>query len=73
MMKALILAAGYGTRLRPHTDHIPKPLFPIAGQPLIDRTIRALIDAGITGIVVNVHHLHQQITSYIQGRNSPLA
>ncbi len=71
-MKALILAAGYGTRLRPHTEHIPKPLFPIAGQPLIDLTIRRLIDMGITGIVINVHHLHQQITSFIQSQNYPI-
>ncbi|MBC2714488.1 MAG: phosphotransferase [Desulfobacteraceae bacterium] len=71
-MKALILAAGYGTRLRPHTEHIPKPLFPIAGQPLIDLTIRRLIDMGITGIVINVHHLHQQITSFILSRNYPI-
>ena len=71
-MKALILAAGYGTRLRPHTEHIPKPLFPIAGQPLIDLSIRRLIDQGVTGIIINVHHLHQQITSFIRSRNYPI-
>jgi len=71
-MKALILAAGFGTRLRPHTEHIPKPLLPIAGRPLIDLTICRLIDMGITGIVINVHHLHQQITSFIQTRNYPI-
>lgn len=71
-MKALILAAGFGTRLRPHTEHIPKPLFPIAGQPLIDLTICRLIDMGITGIVINVHHLHQQITSFIQSQDYPI-
>jgi len=71
-MKALILAAGFGTRLLPHTEYIPKPLFPIAGQPLIDLTIRRLIDSGITGIIINVHHLHQQITSYIRSKNYPI-
>ncbi len=71
-MKALILAAGFGTRLRPHTEHIPKPLFPIAGHPLIDLTICRLIDMGITGIVINVHHLHQQITSFIQTQDYPI-
>ncbi len=71
-MKALILAAGYGTRLRPHTTHIPKPLFPVAGQPLIDLTIRRLMDQGITAIIINVHHLHQQITAYIKSRNYPI-
>ncbi|MCD6585694.1 MAG: phosphotransferase [Desulfobacteraceae bacterium] len=71
-MKALVLAAGYGTRLRPHTEHIPKPLFPIAGHPLIDLTICRLMNMGITGIVINVHHLHQQITSFIQSRDYPI-
>ena len=71
-MKALILAAGYGTRLRPHTEYIPKPLFPIAGQPLIDLTVCRLIDMGISGIVINVHHLHQQITSFINSRDYPI-
>ncbi len=71
-MKALILAAGYGTRLRPHTEYIPKPLFPLDGQPLIDLTIRRLIDMGITGIIINVHHLHQQITSFIQRQDYPI-
>ncbi len=71
-MKALILAAGYGTRLLPHTEHIPKPLFSIAGHPLIDLTIRRLIDMGITGIFINVHHLHQKITSFIQNQDYPI-
>ena len=71
-MKALILAAGYGTRLRPHTTHIPKPLFPVAGRPLIDLTICRLMDQGITAIIINVHHLHQQITAYIKSRNYPI-
>jgi len=71
-MRALILAAGYGTRLRPHTEHIPKPLFPVAGHPLIDLSIRRLIDQGVTGIIINVHHLHQQITSFIRNQNYPI-
>lgn len=71
-MKALILAAGYGTRLLPHTHHTPKPLFPVSGSPLIDLTIRRLIEQGITGIIINVHHLHQQIEHYIQRQKYPI-
>jgi len=68
-MKALILAAGLGTRLLPHTQYLPKPLFPINGQPIIDITIRKLMSAGVDEIVVNTHHLHQQIETFIQSRN----
>ena len=71
-MKALILAAGFGTRLLPHTERLPKSLFPINGQPILDSTIHQLIDAGIVGIVVNTHHLHQQIEGFIQSRNYPI-
>ncbi len=71
-MKALILAAGLGARLRPHTLHRPKPLFPISGRPLIDITICRLIDQGVSAIIINVHHLHRQITDYIKDRNYPV-
>lgn len=71
-MKALILAAGYGTRLQPHTAHTPKPLFPVAGRPLIDITIQQLIDAGVTEIRINVHHLHDKITTFINKQNYPV-
>jgi MurNAc alpha-1-phosphate uridylyltransferase len=52
-MKAMILAAGRGERLRPHTDHTPKPLLPVAGKPLIEHHIEALVAAGITELVIN--------------------
>jgi NDP-sugar pyrophosphorylase family protein len=71
-MKALILSAGFATRLRPHTNHTPKALFPIAGQPLIDIIINRLIHAGNTGIIINVHHLHDQITHFVTGRHYPV-
>lgn len=65
MMKALILAAGLGTRLRPYTDHTPKPLFPIDGQPLLDRLILQLSNAGCSVVAVNTHHLHEKIEAHI--------
>ncbi len=68
-MKALILAAGYGNRLRPHTDHTPKPLFPIAGRPLLDIAIEQLQKAGCRSVLVNTHHLHDRIEAYLAGRS----
>jgi mannose-1-phosphate guanylyltransferase len=56
-MKAMILAAGYGTRLRPITYLLPKPMVPLCGKPLIARAIDALMRAGVRDFVVNVHHL----------------
>lgn len=64
-MKALILAAGLGTRLRPHSQKLPKPLFPIGGKPLLDRHLAQLAQAGVTEVAVNTHHLHEQIESYL--------
>lgn len=64
-MKALVLAAGFGTRLKPYTDSLPKPLFPLGGQPILERTICQLIDGGCDAIVVNTHHLHEQIETFI--------
>ena len=65
-MKSMILAAGMGTRLLPYTEKTPKPLFPVAGQPLLDITIRALKHAGSTAIIINTHHLHEKIDSFIK-------
>jgi len=65
-MKSMILAAGMGTRLLPYTKKTPKPLFPVAGRPLLDITIRALKHAGSTAIIINTHHLHQKIDSFIK-------
>lgn len=56
-MKAMILAAGLGTRLRPLTDTTPKPLLPLNGQPLILYAIQLLKKYGITDILINLHHL----------------
>jgi MurNAc alpha-1-phosphate uridylyltransferase len=69
--KAFILAAGLGTRMRPLTDRVPKPLVEVAGETLLDRTIDHLEDAGVTDIVINTHHLGQQIPHHLQRRKSP--
>lgn len=60
-MNAMILAAGRGERMRPLTDHTPKPLLPINGRPLIEYTVLALARAGFADIVVNHAHLGRQI------------
>ncbi|MDP2240301.1 MAG: nucleotidyltransferase family protein [Burkholderiales bacterium] len=60
-MKAMILAAGRGERMRPLTDHTPKPLLPVAGMPLIAWQIHKLVRAGISEIVINVSHLGAMI------------
>lgn len=64
-MKAMILAAGRGERMRPLTDHTPKPLLKVAGKPLIEYTIEALVKAGISDIIINLAHLGAQIQSYL--------
>lgn len=61
----MILAAGRGERLRPLTDHTPKPLLPVAGRPLIERQIEQLAAAGVKDLVINLHHLGEQIASTI--------
>ncbi len=63
-MKVMILAAGLGERMRPLTDHTPKPLLKVAGVPLLEHHIRRLRDAGFRELVVNVSHLAQQIIDY---------
>lgn len=62
-MKAMVLAAGLGTRLRPATDVVPKPLFPVLGVPAIEWVLRTLAAAGVTDAVVNVHHLPARLIS----------
>ncbi len=66
-MQAMILAAGFGTRLLPHTRVKPKPLFPILNQPLLLLTIRRLQRFGFSRIIVNCHHLRNQIESALAG------
>lgn len=68
-MKAMILAAGLGTRLRPLTDSIPKALIEINGIPMLERIITKLKGEGFTRIVVNLHHHADKIRSFLKNRN----
>ena len=63
-MKVMILAAGLGERMRPLTDHTPKPLLRVGGVPLLEHHIRRLVAAGLSELVINVSHLAEQIVEY---------
>jgi NDP-sugar pyrophosphorylase family protein len=64
-MKAMVLAAGQGTRLHPLTERTPKALVPVAGRPMIDYSLLLLKRYGIRDIVINLHHLGDQIENYL--------
>lgn len=64
-MKAMICAAGLGTRLKPLTDTLPKALVPVGGKPLIEHVLRKLHASGVDGAVVNVHHFADQVEDYL--------
>ena len=70
-MKAMVFAAGLGSRMRPLTDTIPKPLVKVGGKAMIDTLLDALAQAGVTEAVVNVHHLADQIETAMQARRAP--
>ncbi len=67
--RGMVLAAGLGARMRPITETIPKPLVRVAGRPLIDYAFDRLIEAGVTDVVVNVHHLAEQIEAHVANRS----
>src|SRR5690606_41850431 len=69
--RAMVLAAGLGKRMRPLTDHTPKPLIEIAGKPLLDWGLDALRDAGVETAVVNTHYLGDQIVRHVAARQKP--
>ena len=69
-MKAMIFAAGLGTRLKPLTDNMPKALVPLAGKTLLQWQIERLKAAGITDIVVNVHHFPDLIINYLRDNDN---
>lgn len=69
-MKAMILAAGMGARLKPLTDTTPKALIPVGGKPMIEHLILKLKSAGFDQIIVNVHHLGDQIIDFLNQNNN---
>lgn len=64
-LRAMILAAGRGQRLRPLTDTVPKPMVTVGGRPLIDYALDRVAEAGIGRVVINLHHLGAQIREYV--------
>ena len=64
--QAMVLAAGLGTRMRPITDTIPKPLVKIGGKPMIDYTLDSLVEAGVEQAAINVHHFADQMEAHLQ-------
>ena len=65
-MKAMIFAAGKGTRLKPLTDHTPKALVKVNGIPMIELVIKKLINIGVTEIIINIHYLGDQIIKFLK-------
>jgi len=66
---AMILAAGFGKRMRPITDKTPKPMLKVEGRSLLDHSIDHLVAAGVARVVINIHHLGQQIEQHISRRS----
>ncbi|MGD0316131.1 MAG: nucleotidyltransferase family protein [Xanthobacteraceae bacterium] len=69
--RAIVLAAGLGTRMRPYNGHVPKPLVQIGGKSLIDYSLDRLADAGVERVVVNVHHLADALERHLASRKRP--
>jgi N-acetyl-alpha-D-muramate 1-phosphate uridylyltransferase len=69
--KAMVFAAGLGTRMRPLTDRVPKPLVAVAGKPLIDHALDRFAMAGVDTAIVNVHYLAGQIEAHLAARKTP--
>lgn len=67
-MKAFVLAAGLGTRLRPLTDRVPKCLVTVDGRPLLDLWLDGLDELGVGDVLVNVHHLSEQVRHHVAAR-----
>jgi aminoglycoside/choline kinase family phosphotransferase/dTDP-glucose pyrophosphorylase len=71
-MKAMILAAGLGTRLRPYSEHTPKPLFTIGDRPVLDITVEKLIRAGCQAMIINTHHHHRRMETHVSQMEMPV-
>jgi N-acetyl-alpha-D-muramate 1-phosphate uridylyltransferase len=69
--RAMVLAAGRGTRMQPLTDKIPKPMVAVAGKPLIDHVLDRLAQTGVERAVVNVHYLADQLIRHLASRTRP--
>lgn len=69
-MKAMIFAAGLGTRLTPFTETMPKALVPVAGKPMLQWLIEKLAAGGFNEIIINVHHFAGQVIDYVKANNS---
>src|SRR5881409_2600222 len=69
-MKAMVLAAGLGTRLRPLTDSRPKGLVEVAGRTLLEITLERLRASGVDGVIINVHHFADMIVEYLEAKKN---
>src|SRR5438046_1419628 len=69
-MKAMVLAAGLGTRLRPLTDTRPKALVEIAGRTLLEITLTRLRSFGVNEVIINVHHFADMVVDYLKSKNN---
>src|SRR5947208_2758738 len=69
--RAMVLAAGLGTRMRPITERMPKPLIEVGGKPLIDHALDRLASAEVELAVVNIHHFADQMQRHLASRRRP--
>lgn len=69
--RAMVLAAGLGLRMRPLTLHMPKPLLPVGGKPMLDHALDRLAEAGVDTAVVNAHYKGEMIAAHLKGRKKP--
>lgn len=71
-MKALLLAAGFGSRLGDLTKDIPKPLIKVGAAPILDFCLQQLADSGVTEVIINTHYLFKEIEKYLESYSTPI-